>query len=142
MINKVILVGNLGRDPEVRHLENGGMVAHFSVATNENRRDKNGQWQKHTEWHDVTAWSALAERVAQQLHKGSLVYIEGKITHRKWQDREGRERYSTDIIANVIRNLDKREGAKSPFDNEDAAILPEEQDEDIQGAGSGDDLPF
>lgn len=139
MINKVILVGNLGRDPEVRHLESGGMVARFSVATNENRRDKNGEWQKHTEWHDVTAWSALAERVAQQLHKGSLVYVEGKIAHRKWQDKEGRDRYSTDIIAQVIRNLERKEGVKSATGNEDAAIPV---DDEVQGMGVDDDLPF
>jgi single-strand DNA-binding protein len=139
MINKVILLGNLGRDPEVRHLENGGMVARFPLATNENRRDKNGQWQKHTEWHDITVWGVLAERAAQQLHKGSLVYVEGKITHRKWQDREGRERYSTDIIANVIRNLERREGAKSTFGNEDVSVVP---DEEMQGMSGDDDQPF
>ncbi|HLF63736.1 MAG TPA: single-stranded DNA-binding protein [Saprospiraceae bacterium] len=138
MINKVILVGNLGRDPEVRHLENGGMMARFSIATNESRRDKNGQWQKYTEWHDITAWGVLAERVAQQIHKGSLVYIEGKITHRKWQDREGRDRFSTDIIANVMRSLDKREGPKTAYDDE-APVAPEEE---MQGMNPEDDLPF
>ncbi len=135
MINKAILLGNLGKDPEVRHLEGGGMVARFSLATNENRRDKNGQWQKYTEWHDVTAWGALAERIAQQLHKGSLVYVEGKITHRKWQDKEGRDRYSTDIVANVIRNLDKREVQRA------AAGEDESAGDEMQDTG-GDDLPF
>lgn len=131
MINKVILLGNLGKDPEARHFESGGMVARFPVATNESFKDKNGEWQQQTEWHDVTVWGPRAERVSQQLHKGSLVYIEGKITHRKWQDREGKDRYSTEIVANVIRNLDKREGAR------------------LQGGTSGeedgpvgDDLPF
>jgi single-strand DNA-binding protein len=138
MVNKVLLIGNLGRDPEVRHLENGGMVARFSVATNENWRDKNGQWQKQTEWHDVTAWGPLAERVAQQLHKGSMVYIEGKITHRKWQDREGRDRYSTDIVAGVIRNLDRREGVRSAAGVEES-IAPEDE---APGLNPGDDLPF
>ena len=139
MINKVILVGNLGRDPEVRHLESGGMVARFSVATNENRRDKSGQWQKYTEWHDVTAWGVLAERISQQLHKGSLVYIEGKITHRKWQDREGRDRYSTDIVAIVIRSLDRREGQKGAYGDEEMPA----QEGDAQDSGpADDDLPF
>ncbi len=135
MINKVILVGNLGRDPEVRHLENGGMVARFSVATNESRRDKDGQWQKYTEWHDVTAWGVLAERVAQQFHKGSLVYIEGRITHRKWQDKDGRERYSTDIIAIVMRNLEKREKSAGHEDSPGA-------EEEMHGIGADDDMPF
>jgi len=134
MINKVILLGNLGKDPEVRHLDGGGVVARFPLATNENRRDKNGEWQQYTEWHDVTAWGPLAERVAQQLHKGSLIYLEGKITHRKWQDREGRDRYSTDIVAALIRNLDRRDGQKSADQ--------EASGEDMQDAAEGDDLPF
>jgi single-strand DNA-binding protein len=138
MVNKVLLIGNLGRDPEVRHLENGGMVARFSVATNEFWRDKNGQLQKQTEWHDVTAWGPLAERAAQQLHKGSMVYIEGKITHRKWQDREGRDRYSTDIVAAVIRSLEKREGVRSAAGVEES-IAPEDE---APGLNPGDDLPF
>jgi len=138
MINKVILVGNLGRDPEIRHLEGGAMVTRFSVATNESRRDKDGQWQQHTEWHDVTAWGALAERAAQQLHKGSLVYIEGKITHRKWQDREGRDRYSTDVVANTIRNLERRDSQRQGSESEEITA----QDSDSQDSGSADDLPF
>ena len=139
MINKVILVGNLGRDPEVKHLENGGMVARFSVATNESRQDKSGQWQKYTEWHNVSAWGVLAERVAQQLHKGSLVYIEGKITHRKWQDREGRDRYSTDIVPNVIRNLDKRDSSRSAYGGDEISGTESEEMPEMQ---SGDDMPF
>jgi single-strand DNA-binding protein len=135
MINKVILLGNLGKDPEVRHLESGGMVARFPLATNENRRDKNGQWQKYTEWHDITAWGMLAERISQQLHKGSLVYVEGKITHRKWQDREGRDRYSTEIVANVIRNLERK-------DSQRGAPGMENTDEQDAGAAGDDDLPF
>lgn len=138
MINKVILLGNVGREPEVRHLENGGMVARFSVATNENYKDKNGQWQKQTEWHDISAWGALAERVAQQLHKGNLVYIEGKIIHRKWQDKEGRDRYSTDIVPNILRNLEKRESTKGTG-QEDSAIAGEEE---MHGVGADDDMPF
>lgn len=137
MINKVILVGNLGRDPEVRHLENGGLVARFSVATNENRRDKNGQWQKYTEWHDITVWGAQAERLAQQIHKGSLVYIEGKITHRKWQDKEGRDRFSTEIVANLIRSLDKRDPQRGGAHDE----IAHPADDESHGMG-GDDLPF
>lgn len=129
MINKVILVGNLGKDPEIRHLENGGMVASFSIATNEHYRDKSGQWQTQTEWHDIKAWRHLAERAAQQLHKGSLVYIEGKITHRKWQDKEGRDRYSTDIVAEVLRSLDRREAGSSGA-------------EEGQHKGAEDDMPF
>ncbi|MDX1409573.1 MAG: single-stranded DNA-binding protein, partial [Saprospiraceae bacterium] len=98
----MFLIGNLGRDPEVRHLEGGSVVAKFPVATNESYRDKSGEWQKITEWHDVVAWRALAERAEKQLQKGSLVYVEGKITHRKWQDRDGNDRWSTEIVANTF----------------------------------------
>lgn len=112
MINKVILVGNLGRDPEVRRLENGAVVAKFSVATNENYKDKNGEWQKITEWHDVVAWRNLAERAERDLKKGKLAYVEGKLTHRKYQDKEGNDRYVTEVVANVIRLLERRENTE------------------------------
>jgi single-strand DNA-binding protein len=112
MINKVILIGNLGRDPEVRHLESGVSVAKFSVATNESYQDKNKEWQTVTEWHDVVVWRNLAERAEKQLHKGSLVYVEGKLTHRKWQDKEGNDRYTTEVVANTFRSLEKRESTQ------------------------------
>ena len=110
MINKVILVGNLGRDPEIRRLESGVAVAKFPMATNESYKDKNGEWQNLTEWHDVVAWRGLAERVERDCKKGKLVYVEGKLTHRKYQDKEGNDRYITEIVANVLRVLEKREG--------------------------------
>jgi len=117
MINKVTLIGNLGRDPEVRQLESGTSVANFSVATNENYRDKNGEWQTITEWHNIVAWRGLAERAERDLKKGGMVYIEGKISTRKWQDKDGNDRYSTDIVANLLRSLEKREssGTNSNF---------------------------
>lgn len=136
MINKVILVGNLGKDPEVRHLENNNMVAHFPVATNESRKDKSGQWVQHTEWHDITAWGALAERAAQYLHKGSLVFIEGRISHRKWQDKEGRDRYSTEVIANTIRNLERRDSSRSGAPHEDHEVQADD------ASNAHDNLPF
>jgi single-strand DNA-binding protein len=149
MINKVTLVGNLGKDPEIRHLEGGTSVAKFSLATNENYRDKNGEWQTQTEWHDVVAWRQLAERVARDLHKGSLVYVEGKITHRKWQDKEGQDRYSTEIVANTIRSLDRREtsggsrsfGENIPGAENTAATRNDYTSKDV-GLPEDDDLPF
>ncbi len=113
MINKVTLIGNLGRDPEVRHFENGSMVAKFSVATNESYRDKNGEWQTNTEWHDIVVWRGLAERAEKSLKKGSLVYIDGKLTHRKYQDKDGNDRYITEVVANTFRLLEKREAGSS-----------------------------
>jgi len=109
MINKVTLIGNLGRDPEVRHLEGGSAVARISVATNENYQDRNGQWQTLTEWHNVTAWRGLAERAEKNLKKGMMVYVEGKLTTRKWQDQNGNDRYSTEVVARVLRSLERRE---------------------------------
>lgn len=113
MLNRVTLIGNLGRDPEVRRLENGVSVAKFSVATNESYKDKSGEWQTQTEWHDVVCWRYLADRAETQLKKGSMVYIEGKLTHRKYQDKEGNDRYITEVVAAMFRSLDRRESSGS-----------------------------
>jgi len=111
MINKVTLIGHLGKDPEVRNLENGASIARFSVATNESYKDKTGEWQTITEWHNVVAWRNLAERVERDLKKGSLVYVEGKLTTRKWQDKEGNDRYTTEVVALSVKPLDRRESS-------------------------------
>lgn len=108
MINKITLVGRLGGDPEVRTLESGAMVAKFGVATSENYRDKSGEWQEQTEWHDVVVWRGLAERAQEYLKKGTLVYLEGKLTHRKWQDKDGNPRKTTEVVANYFRMLSSR----------------------------------
>ena len=113
MVNRVILIGNLGRDPEVCRLENGAVVAKFSVATNENYKDKSGEWQSQTEWHDVVVWRNLAERAESQLKKGSQVYLEGKLTHRSWQDKDGNNRRTTEVVASYFRMLSRREGGDS-----------------------------
>ena len=111
MINKVTLIGNLGRDPEVRHLESGAVVARLAVATNENYRDKAGEWQTLTEWHNVVLWGPAAENAERNLKKGSMVYVEGKLTTRKWQDKDGNERYTTEVRGLTFRSLDRRETA-------------------------------
>lgn len=108
MINKVTLVGRLGADPEVRTLESGAMVAKFGLATSEKYRDKSGEWQEQTEWHDVVVWRQLAERAQEYLRKGSLVYVEGKLTHRKWQDKDGNPRKTTEVVGNYFRMLNSR----------------------------------
>ena len=115
MINRVTLIGNLGRDPEVRRLDNGVAVAKFSVATNENYKNKAGEWQTQTEWHDVVCWRQLAERAERDLKKGKLVFIDGKLTHRKYQDKEGNDRYITEVVANTYRLLEKRENNGNNF---------------------------
>lgn len=110
MVNRVILIGNLGRDPEVRRLENGAVVAKFSVATNENYKDKGGEWQTQTEWHDVVVWRNLAERAESQLKKGAQIYLEGKLTHRSWQDKDGNNRRTTEVVASYFRMIGRRDG--------------------------------
>jgi single-strand DNA-binding protein len=152
MINKVTLIGHLGGDPEIRTLENGTPVGRFSVATNENYKDKEGVWQSQTEWHNVVVWRDLAER-AKSLKKGSTVYVEGKISYRKYTDKDGVEKSSTDIVANSFRMLDKREGGGNGFENR----IPISEPAVMTGVGktgggsiptedtpatNGDDLPF
>ena len=114
MINKVILVGNLGKDPEVRHFEGNSSVASFSVATSESYTDKTTNERKtQTEWHNVVMWNALAGIAEKYLKKGSQVYIEGKLTTRKWQDKDGNDRYTTEVVARTMKMLGSREGGSN-----------------------------
>jgi single-strand DNA-binding protein len=109
-VNKVILIGNLGTDPEVRYMPNGSAVANISVATNESWKDKQtGELQERTEWHKVALFDKLAQIVSEYLKKGSKVYIEGSIRTKKWQDQNGNDRYSTEIIASTMQMLDSKE---------------------------------
>ena len=154
MINKVILIGNCGADPEVKHLENGAAVARVSIATNESYKDKSGEWQKVTEWHNVVMWRDLAERSQAQLKKGSLVYIEGKLSTRKYTGTDNIERYATDVVASSFRLLEKKEGSDSSAHSfptsesgasEMTAYTPKESatgQEPPKDANAGDDLPF
>jgi single-strand DNA-binding protein len=107
-VNKVILVGRLGRDPETRYTSAGQAVANFSVATDESYKDRNGERQKRTEWHKIVVWGKQAEIAQQYLKKGSLVFIEGRIQSREWQDKEGQKRTSFEIVANNFRMLGGR----------------------------------
>jgi len=109
-VNKVILVGNLGKDPEVRHLEGGNSVANFTLATNEYYKDKQGARVERTEWHNISAWRGLAELAEKYLKKGSQVYIEGKLRTRQYQDKDQQTRYITEIIAEEISLLGGRPG--------------------------------
>ena len=104
-VNKVILVGNLGKDPELRYTPSGAAVANFSIATSENFKDREGNRQTKTEWHNIVVWRQLAEICGKYLHKGKQVYIEGKLQTRKWQDRDGNDRYTTEIVADQMQML-------------------------------------
>lgn len=149
MINKVTLIGNLGADPEVRRLEGGVTVARFSLATNESYRDKDGNRQTTTEWHNVVAWRDLAEQLVEKyLKKGMMVYVEGKISYRKYTGQDGQDRYATDIVANTIRILEKRESSSDmrfpSAENMPPSSAPTTPPPVITEAtqNSGDDLPF
>lgn len=147
MINKVILIGNLGKDPEVRYLEGNVCVAKLSIATNENYKDKKGDWQKVTEWHNLVMWREIAERAEKQLKKGDTIYVEGKLTHRKYQDKDGKDQYVTEVVVNTFRSLEKKEKTDN-FPSSDDAPGARTSTESSQAAGEGsgnssyDDLPF
>lgn len=110
-VNKVILIGNLGQDPEVRYTPNGVAIANLRLATSESWKDQQGQTQERTEWHRVVMYRRLAEIAGEYVKKGSKVYIEGKLQTRKWQDKDGQDRYTTEIVADEMQMLDGRPGA-------------------------------
>ena len=109
-VNKVILIGNLGRDPELRYTQGGQAVANFTLATNERFSTRDGDKQERTEWHRIVAWARTAELCAQYLSKGRTVYIEGRLQTREWEDKEGQKRRTTEIVANTVQFLGSRGG--------------------------------
>jgi single-strand DNA-binding protein len=136
-VNKVILVGRLGRDPETRYTGGGQAVANFSLATDETYRDRNGERQKRTEWHRIVAWAKLAEIAQQYLKKGSLVYVEGRIRSREWNDKEGQKRTAFEIVASNFRMLGGRgEGLASP-----AGPVADASDADSPSSPAGEEQP-
>ena len=140
-INKVILVGNLGRDPEMRYTQNEVAVCSFSLATSETYRDRtSGEKVTQTEWHNIILWRGLAETAEKYLRKGSSVYIDGKIRTRKWEDKQGQIRYTTEIIADTMQMLDRRDSSSTPSDAAPAAEKP--SDPAPSPSAEPDDLPF
>ena len=140
-VNKVILVGRLGRDPETRYTSAGQAVCNFTLATDESFKDRTGERQKRTEWHRIVLWAKLAEIAQQYLKKGTMVYIEGRIQSRQWDDRDGNKRTTVEIVGNVMRMLSSRAEtaavaaagpeAEAPAAPEEPAAAPEVSDEDI-----------
>ena len=112
-VNKVILVGNLGQDPEVRYMPNGNAVANLSIATSESWKDQQGQMQERTEWHRLTMYRRLAEVAGEYLRKGSQIYVEGKLQTRKWQDQQGQDKYTTEVIVDQMQMLGGKGGGQS-----------------------------
>jgi single-strand DNA-binding protein len=150
MINKVILLGHVGKDPELRHLDNDRTVARFTLATSETYKNKNGEKVTNTEWHNIVAWRALAELAGKYIKKGSLLYIEGKIRTRSWDDKEGNKRYTTEIDAESIQLV----GRKPEDGGQQSYNTPANQQDNTpnvdtnngfdysQGSNATDDLPF
>src|SRR5216110_1532381 len=147
-VNKVILIGNLGRDPEVRYTPSGQAVANFTVATNEAWTDKAGQKQERTEWHRIVVWGKLAELCGEYLNKGRQVYVEGRLQTREWTNKEGAKQFTTEVVANQVvflsggeRGQGRSSSRPAPMDDAGAPPPPFEE-----GAGSNkaseDDIPF
>jgi len=136
-VNKAILIGNLGRDPEVRYTPSGTAVANFSVATTENWTNRDGEKQSRTEWHRVVAWGRLGETCGEYLSKGSQVYIEGSIQTNEWEDKEGNKRQTTEIRAWRMQMLGSRGAGQSPPD-----VSPGSELEPAGKEPSDDDIPF
>jgi single-strand DNA-binding protein len=141
-VNKVIIVGNLGRDPEIKYTQSNVPVANFSVATTDSWKDKNsGEWQEKTEWHRIVAWRHLAERAERYLKKGKQVYIEGKIETRKWTGQDGNDRYTTEIIAQQLMLLGRRdEGEGGAASGGGGGFAKEQNGPKASGEFSGPDI--
>lgn len=152
-VNKVILVGNLGKDPEVRYSPGGQAVANVTIATTDSWKDKNtGEKQERTEWHRIVFFGRLAEIAGEYLKKGAQIYIEGRLQTRKWQDKEGKDRYTTEIVANEMQMLGSRSGAGMPSDTSSqeppaeavgsGSGSPRAGAKSVAGADFDDDIPF
>ena len=152
-LNKVLLIGNVGKDPEVRHLESGAAVATITLATSERYRDRNGESRELTEWHTVIAWRQLADLAENYIRKGMQIYVEGKIRSRSWDDQNGQKRYVTEIQADTIQLLGRRsdnpttqqapppQNPPQPRYNQPQQTTPSVSPADLTDDGS-DDLPF
>ncbi|HEY2629198.1 MAG TPA: single-stranded DNA-binding protein [Usitatibacter sp.] len=149
-VNKVIIVGNLGRDPETRYMPDGGAITNISVATTDKWKDKNGEMQEKTEWHRVAFFGKLAEIAGEYLKKGSQVYVEGRLQTRKWQDKDGVDKYTTEIVANQMQMLGSRQGMGGGDREPDAggSSKPASRPAAAKAGGGGkfddmeDDIPF
>jgi len=133
-LNKVMLIGNVGKDPEVRHLEGGSVMARLSLATTERYRDKSGEMQEQTEWHNIVCWRSLAERCEKYVKKGSLLFIEGRLRSRSWEDKSGQMKYTVEIVADTLQILGRKQ-------DDSAAVNTQPNIQEIIPQDDGD-LPF
>ncbi len=140
-LNKVMLIGNLGRDPELRSTPSGTHVTTFTMATNRRYKGKDGEFQDETQWHNIVVWGNQAEFIANYLKKGSRIFIEGRLTHRSWEDQNGQKRYMTEVVTENFVPLDAPpEGAQGAGQREPVPPPPEPPDEN--GAPDDEDVPF
>ena len=132
-VNKAILVGRLGKDPEIKYTPSGTAIANFTMATSENYKDKDGQKQERTEWHRIVAFGKLAEICGEYLAKGKQVYVEGRIQTRSWDDKDGNKKYMTEIVANIMQMLGKADESATGASAADSSVVPEspQVDEDV-----------
>ena len=147
MLNKVTLIGHLGQDPDLKYGQSGNPVCNLSLATDEGYTDKDGNKVDRTEWHRIVAYQRLAETCGQYLHKGSLVYVEGKLQTRKWQDQNGQDRYTTEVVAQRVQFLDRKGDGQGQAKQPPAGRQPAKQEDDLGPAfpsesGGMDDVPF
>jgi len=138
MVNKVILIGNLGGDPEVRRTHSGQPVANLRVATSRRVKDRDGNWSDQTEWHSVVCFARLAELADQYLRKGSKIFVEGRLQTRSWEDREGKKQYRTEVVCENLKFLDSRGGASS----DDGGSSNSNRHDDSHDMPGDDDIPF
>ena len=141
-LNKVMLIGNLGKDPEVRYTTSGTAVASFSVATTDKIKNKSGEWEERTEWHNVTLWARLAEIAGEYLSKGKTVYIEGRLQTRKWQDKDGRDRYTTEIVGEKMQMLSAKGDGGGKSGGGRSGGEPTAAYDDPVAYNQDDDIPF
>jgi single-strand DNA-binding protein len=137
-LNKAMIIGNLGRDPEMRYTPSGQAVTQFTVAVNRNFKGQNGEWQEETEWFRVVVWGQQAERAAEYLRKGNKVYIEGRLQTRQWEDQTGAKRYTTELVANQVTNLERRNRDESDEGAPSGAARPSRPAPAPAPAGDGD----
>ncbi len=138
-LNKAMIIGNLGRDPEMRYTPSGQAVTQFTVAVNRNYKGQNGEWQEETEWFRVVVWGQQAERAAEYLRKGNKVYIEGRLQTRQWEDQTGAKRYTTELVANQVTNLERRTRDESDEGAPAGASRPSRPAASSASAGDGGD---
>lgn len=147
-VNKVILIGNLGKDPEVRHLDGGATVANFPLATTETFKDKTGNRQEQTEWHNIVLWRSLAEVAEKYLRKGTQVYLEGKLRTRSWEDKEGNKRYTTEVVGETFTIISSRKNEDNTTNTAAAAAVTpaatttESPQQPVLASSTSNALPF